>query len=157
LRELTARGVKVETITLHVGLGTFLPVTVENLGDHSMHSESVTIPARAWQSVTEARERGFRIWALGTTVTRSLESAQASLLHGNAEQGFSGETNLFIKPGHDWQIVSGLLTNFHQPRSTLIALVAAFAGLQTVREAYAWAIERKFRLFSYGDLTAWTR
>lgn len=157
LARLKERGVDVATITLHVGLGTFLPVTSENLDEHVMHSEAAVISAEAWRSVQAAKSRGARVWALGTTVTRTLESAARGLLSADGQGGFVGETDLFIRPGFEWRVVDGLLTNFHQPRSTLLALVAAFAGMETVKACYKWAIERGFRLFSYGDLTAWTR
>lgn len=154
---LRERGVEVVTLTLHVGLGTFLPVTVEDLDQHVMHEEFVRIPAEAWRAVLSARARGGKIWALGTTVTRSLESAASGLLAGDGTGGFSGGTDLLIQPGHEFQTIDRLLTNFHQPQSTLLALVAAFAGLETTKACYRWAIERKFRLFSYGDLSAWVK
>lgn len=156
LQKLRDRGVSILQVTLHVGLGTFLPVNVENLKDHVMHSESVEVPEVVWNQILSAKKKGCRIWALGTTVTRALESAALGNL---ATTGGSlvGETQLMITPGFEFKIVDGLLTNFHQPKSTLLALVSAFAGLEKVKGAYAWAIERKFRLFSYGDLTVWKR
>lgn len=163
LDAIRARGAEVARITLHVGLGTFLPITVESLDDHQMHSETVEIPPETWRAVQECKARGGRVWAVGTTVVRALESAACGRLpHLNSPHlnsvvgtGFGGETDLFIRPGFEFQIVDVLCTNFHQPRSTLLALVASFAGLQTVRRAYAWAVEREFRLFSYGDLSVW--
>jgi S-adenosylmethionine:tRNA ribosyltransferase-isomerase len=157
LDKLRARGVVVFKITLHVGIGTFLPVTVERLADHVMHAEYAEISADVWRNITSVRERGGQIWAMGTTVVRTLESVPAGLLQPDSQGGYFGETALFITPGFEFRVVDVLLTNFHQPRSTLIALVAAFAGLDRVKQAYAWAIERKFRLFSYGDLTAWQK
>ncbi|MCM2280573.1 MAG: tRNA preQ1(34) S-adenosylmethionine ribosyltransferase-isomerase QueA [Bdellovibrionaceae bacterium] len=154
LETLLARGVRVARITLHVGLGTFLPITVDRLEDHTMHFEAVEISAQTWQDVQACRARGGRVWALGTTVVRALESAALGKLAPH-DGGFAGETDLFIQPGFEFQVVDHLCTNFHQPRSTLLALVASFAGLETVRRAYAWAIEREFRLFSYGDLSVW--
>jgi S-adenosylmethionine:tRNA ribosyltransferase-isomerase len=159
---LKARGVRVVEVTLHVGLGTFLPVTAPVLEEHVMHAEVADIPAAAWQSVLHARAEGRRVWALGTTVCRTLESAahgklQAAVSNGGSGGGFCGETDLFIRPGFEYKVVSGLLTNFHQPRSTLLALVAAFSDLETVKKTYRWAIEREFRLFSYGDLTVWMK
>jgi len=148
---LKSKGVRFAPLTLHVGPGTYLPVTVDNLDDHKMHSEPVEIPAETWRKVIQCEGR---VWALGTTVARALESAQIGKLKKD-EKGFHGTTDLLIQPGYDYKVLRGLLTNFHQPESTLLALVAAFAGLGVVKSSYAWAIEKKFRLFSYGDLTAW--
>ena len=157
LRQLDEHGVEIVRLTLHVGLGTFLPISVENLDEHVMHAEQVEIPAGTWKAIQHAKEAGWRVWALGTTVTRSLESAASGLIKEDPRTpgGYFGETSLFIRPGFEFKIVDCLLTNFHQPQSTLLALVGAFAGLDNVKAAYQWAIERKFRLFSYGDLTAW--
>ena len=157
IASLACRGVHHAALTLHVGLGTFLPISVSHLDEHVMHAESVRIPAETWEKVIETRSRGARIWALGTTVTRALESAAGGLIEADGQGGFSGTTQLFIKPPYNFKVVGGLLTNFHQPGSTLLALVAAFAGLENVQQCYKWAIERKFRLFSYGDLTAWIK
>jgi S-adenosylmethionine:tRNA ribosyltransferase-isomerase len=152
LEQLKARGVQVLELTLHVGLGTFLPV--KNFETHEMHAEWVELPDATWQAIRKAQSQGHHIWALGTTVTRALESAaqhQLQLL-GGAWQGWS---ELFIRPPYTFRVVDRLLTNFHQPKSTLLALVATFAGLETVHSSYQWAIERQFRLFSYGDLSVW--
>jgi S-adenosylmethionine:tRNA ribosyltransferase-isomerase len=157
LRDLAARKVAVERITLHVGLGTFLPITTENLDDHQMHGEWIEIPGAAWMKIQATKASGGRVWALGTTVARSLESAALEMLQRKPDGSLQGESRLFIKPGFEYQIVDALLTNFHQPKSTLLALVGAFAGLDTVKRCYQWAIERKFRLFSYGDLSVWIR
>lgn len=146
----------VKKLTLHVGLGTFLPVTAEDLDDHVMHEEFVEIPADTWAAVKATRARGGKIWALGTTVTRSLESAALGKIAKDGD-GFRGLTNLLIQPPYEFQVVDRLLTNFHQPESTLLALVSAFAGLETTKACYRWAIEREFRLFSYGDLSAWVK
>lgn len=156
LEALAARGVVVKTLTLHVGLGTFLPVTADNLDEHEMHGELVTIPADTWAAVDQAHHEGRGVWALGTTVARALESAAAGLLPHD-ENGFHGETRLFMKPGSTWRRVTRLMTNFHQPESTLLALVASFHSLDAVKDAYAWAIERRFKLFSYGDFSVWIR
>lgn len=156
LQELKSKGVKIAKITLHVGLGTFLPITVDSLDDHQMHAEEIEIPREAWELILTAKKENHQIWALGTTVVRSLESAACGLLK-ESNTGLEGDSSLFIRPGFEFQIVDRMLTNFHQPRSTLIALVGAFAGLETVKSAYAWAIDKKFRLFSYGDLTVWKR
>jgi S-adenosylmethionine:tRNA ribosyltransferase-isomerase len=158
IRNLRSRGVKVVEITLHVGLGTFLPVTVPELKDHVMHAEVGDISFESWQAITQTKNSGGRVWAMGTTVCRTLESAAHHRLDQNTVSGgFCGETDLFIQPGFEFKIVDVLLTNFHQPRSTLLALVAAFSDLENVKNAYQWAIEREFRLFSYGDLTVWIK
>lgn len=154
---LEARGVQIARVTLHVGLGTFLPVKAEDLDQHEMHSEWAEIPPATWARVRATREKGGKVWALGTTVTRTLESAAHGKLAADGRGGWNGFTDLLIQPGFEWRVVDRLLTNFHQPKSTLLALVAAFAGLETVKACYQWAIERKFRLFSYGDLSAWIR
>ena len=118
-----------------------------------MHSEFVEIPRATLQVLEECQGR---VWALGTTAARALEAWAAGDLKESAE-GVAGETKLFIKPGFEFRVVGGLLTNFHQPRSTLISLVAAFATLNQVKSVYQWAIEKRFRLFSYGDLSAWIK
>lgn len=152
---LKSRGVKVLEVTLHVGLGTFLPVTAEDLNDHDMHEEYVEISAATWAAVQAAKSEGRKIWSLGTTTSRSLESAAQGLLGEMSDSGFSGFTKLLIQPGYQYKVVDCLMTNFHQPQSTLVALVAGFSSLNRVKACYQWAIERKFRLFSYGDLTVW--
>lgn len=154
--KIKSRGIDVLPICLHVGLGTFLPVHSETLEEHKMHSEWVSLSHQTVQKIYEARERGGRVWVLGTTVARTLESFAEGLLT-ETEAGFSGETAIFIKPGYEYKMVDVLLTNFHQPQSTLLALVAAFAGLEKVLSCYEWAIAREFRLFSYGDLSVWFR
>jgi S-adenosylmethionine:tRNA ribosyltransferase-isomerase len=167
LRQIEARGVKIARVTLHVGLGTFLPIETEDLSQHIMHHEWVDIPKATVDLLTEVLrgrralrelQAGPRVWALGTTALRSVESwARGGHFQPTASGGVSGQTNLFIKPGDSFQVVSGLLTNFHQPKTTLLALLAAFAGDPGWREGYRLAIEKKFRLFSYGDLTVWVR
>ncbi len=156
IERIKARGVEVAPLCLHVGLGTFLPVHSEDLDHHKMHAEAVHIPLSTIQKILQAQENGGRVWALGTTAARSLEAWANGLLPKTAE-GFVGETDIFIKPGYEFKAVDVLLTNFHQPQSTLLALVSAFAGLETVLTCYQWAIEREFRLFSYGDLSVWTK
>jgi S-adenosylmethionine:tRNA ribosyltransferase-isomerase len=156
LERLSAKGVHVLPVTLHVGLGTFLPVTAENLKDHLMHSEEVEVPLATWERIQLARAQGHRIWAMGTTVARSLESVPAHKLIKTSE-AFRGETDLLILPGFEFRVVDCLMTNFHQPQSTLLALVAAFSSLERVKACYQWAIARKFRLFSYGDLSVWIK
>ncbi len=149
LRALESRGVQIARLTLHVGAGTFLPIKSETLEGHVMHGEIVDIPLETQNAIRNCKGR---VWALGTTVTRALEAWAI----GDLPEG-RGETKLFIKPGFEFKIVRGLLTNFHQPKSTLLALVGAFAGLERVKSVYDWAVDRRFRLFSYGDLSAWLR
>lgn len=156
LQKLKDKGVRVLPLTLHVGLGTFLPIKTEDLSKHVMHAEEVFIPRSTAGEIQTVKAGGGHIWALGTTSTRALEAlAQGHLTE--TEAGFHGETKLFIQPGFQFQIVDRLLTNFHQPRSTLLALVMGFAGEQRVRDAYKLAVEKRFRLFSYGDLSAWIK
>jgi S-adenosylmethionine:tRNA ribosyltransferase-isomerase len=156
---LRNRGVHVVSLTLHVGLGTFLPIKSDNVLEHQMHAEFVEIPKATWEAIEAAHSRKSKVWALGTTSVRSLESAANGLLSpsSNPEMRWQGFTTLFINPGYTYRVVDRLLTNFHQPKSTLVALVAAFADLPTVKSAYAWAMERRFRLFSYGDLSVWIK
>ncbi len=156
LEVLRNKKVQIQWITLHVGLGTFLPVTTEILSEHKMHSEDVEIPSQTWQAVQGTKSKGFAVWALGTTAARALESAAVGKLE-KTSQGFRGATDLMIAPPYDWRVVDRLLTNFHQPQSTLLALVAGFSSLEKVKSCYQWAIERKFRLFSYGDLSVWIK
>lgn len=156
LEDLKNQGVEIHKLVLHVGLGTFLPVTSEKLVEHKMHKEFVEISRSTWSAIDQAHRNQKKVWALGTTVARSLESAARGLLQ-ETPQGFQGETDLFLYPGQTWKLCDRLLTNFHQPESTLLALVASFCDLETVKSAYNWAIEKRFRLFSYGDLSAWTK
>jgi S-adenosylmethionine:tRNA ribosyltransferase-isomerase len=154
--ELRRRGVTVLEVTLHVGAGTFFPVKTATLAEHQMHKEWAQMPKHVAEQVLAAKARGVRVWALGTTVCRTLESLGAGLLkYQEFDQTHVGFTDLFIRPGFQWQFVTGLLTNFHQPKSTLLALVRSFAGRKTQIQAYDFAIENKFRLFSYGDLSVW--
>jgi S-adenosylmethionine:tRNA ribosyltransferase-isomerase len=153
---LEKMGVEILNLTLHVGLGTYLPLAVDDLKDHKMHTESVHIPWRTIKAIQEAKKRGARIWALGTTAARSAEAWACGHLQ-ETETGAAGETDLLIQEGFEWKVVNGLLTNFHQPESTLLALVCGFAGRERVVQAYRFAIQNRFRLFSYGDLSVWTR
>lgn len=145
---LDRAGVARTTITLHVGAGTFLPVTAERAEDHRMHAEWGEIPAEAAAAVNRARDRGGRVVAVGTTSLRLLESAAGA---DGALGPFRGETSLFILPGYRFRVIDRLLTNFHLPRSTLFMLVCAFAGTERMKAAYAHAIREKYRFFSYGD------
>jgi len=155
-QSLRDRGVEIHELTLHVGLGTFLPVTTEDLDQHEMHSEWVDIPRQTWVAIQKAKSEGRKIWSLGTTATRALESA-ASGVFRESETGMQGLTQILIQPGYSWKVVDRLLTNFHQPESTLLALVAGFSNLNTVKSVYQYAISKSFRLFSYGDLSVWLR
>jgi S-adenosylmethionine:tRNA ribosyltransferase-isomerase len=144
---LRAQGVRTARVTLHVGAGTFQPVRVEQLADHKMHSERYTIPQATVDAIRETRSRGGRVVAVGTTSLRALEAAaQRGELHAG-----SNETDIFITPGYRFKVVDALITNFHLPKSTLLMLVSAFAGYDSIRAAYAHAITQRYRFFSYGD------
>jgi S-adenosylmethionine:tRNA ribosyltransferase-isomerase len=145
---LKARGIGLHAVTLHVGPGTFLPVKVDDTEDHTMHAEYGTVSAATAGALNAARQAGSRIVAVGSTALRLIESAAAD---DGAVKPFAGETAIFITPGYRFRAVGALLTNFHLPRSTLFMLVAAFAGLDTMRSAYAHAIESGYRFYSYGD------
>jgi S-adenosylmethionine:tRNA ribosyltransferase-isomerase len=143
LAALAKRGVESAYVTLHVGAGTFQPVRVKNLADHRMHSERCEIPKSTADAIGATRKRGGKVVAVGTTTVRCLEASGATA--GGAE------TDLFITPGFEFRIVDRLITNFHLPRSTLLVLVSAFAGLEPIRRAYRHAVERRYRFYSYGD------
>lgn len=152
----TKNKINIAEVTLHVGLGTFLPISTDNLEDHKMHNEYVEIKKNTIDKIKECQRNGGRVWALGTTSLRSLEAwARGHLTEHN--DCWAGQTDLFIKPGDNFKVVGGLLTNFHQPGSTLIALVSAFSSIQDVKKTYQYAINNNFRLFSYGDLSVWMR
>lgn len=148
LQALENKGVKRHTVTLHVGAGTFLPVKVDRTEDHKMHSEWGEITPEVAKALNEARQAGGRIVAVGTTSLRLLESAATDdgIIHP-----FMGDTDIFITPGYRFKAVDLLMTNFHLPKSTLFMLVSAFAGLETMRSAYAHAIDDGYRFYSYGD------
>jgi S-adenosylmethionine:tRNA ribosyltransferase-isomerase len=148
MEALAARGIGHAFVTLHVGAGTFLPVKAEHTAEHRMHAEWYEVPRATAERVAATRAAGGRIVAVGTTVLRTLESAAAA--DGRLAPG-AGETRLFITPGHRFKLVDLLLTNFHLPRSTLFMLVAAFAGLERMKAAYAHAIAHGYRFYSYGD------
>lgn len=148
LARLEARGVELGYLTLHVGVGTFRPITVERLEDHVMHEERIEVGSELAEQVVRARAAGRPVVAVGTTVVRTLESVVA--LAGEMRE-YSGATRLFITPGHRFRVVDALLTNFHMPRSTLLALVAAFAGYDLTMHAYRTAVEHGYRFLSYGD------
>ncbi|MGD0732482.1 MAG: tRNA preQ1(34) S-adenosylmethionine ribosyltransferase-isomerase QueA [Terracidiphilus sp.] len=153
LDALAARGVEVARITLHVGLGTFAPLRVERVNEVRLHRERYTLSASAADAVNRAVSEGRRIVAVGTTVVRTLESAEAAALQAgdNELKPHSGVTEIFISPGFEFRLVDALLTNFHLPQSSLLMLVSAFAGRERVLAAYAHAVREKYRFFSYGD------
>ena len=148
MKTLTERGIKIGYVTLHVGLGTFRPVKVENIEEHKMHSERYYMPEATAHLIREAKEAGNRVIAVGTTSCRTLESVAQK--YGDFKE-CSGSTDIFIYPGYTFQAIDGLITNFHLPESTLIMLVSAFAGYDHVMKAYEEAVREKYRFFSFGD------
>ncbi|WP_318473104.1 tRNA preQ1(34) S-adenosylmethionine ribosyltransferase-isomerase QueA [Photobacterium leiognathi] len=158
MADLKAKGVNFAFVTLHVGAGTFQPVRVDDINDHHMHSEYVEVPEEVVTAVNETRANGGRVIAVGTTSVRSLESAaQDALKKGTEFKPFFGDTDIFIFPGYQFQLVDVLITNFHLPESTLIMLVSAFAGYENTMNAYHEAVANKYRFFSYGDSMFITR
>lgn len=151
LDQLRARGASIATVVLHVGVGTFRPVEAEDPAAHIMHAEWYEVTESQAQLMNETRARGGKLWAVGTTVTRTLESAADE--RGIIQPG-SAWTKLFIRPGYRFRAVDHLITNFHLPRSTLLMLVAAFAGHERVMRAYADAVRERYRFYSYGDAMA---
>jgi S-adenosylmethionine:tRNA ribosyltransferase-isomerase len=148
LAGLRRRGIRSATVTLHVGLGTFRPVTADRIEDHRMEAEIVEVNDQTARMIQDTRARGGRVVAIGTTVTRALESAAQET--GQVRQ-FHGPTSLFIMPGFAFRAVDALLTNFHLPRTTLLMLVSAFTGVERLREAYRVAVAARYRFYSYGD------
>lgn len=149
LAKIEAKGVKLVYLTLHVGLGTFRPVSVDNVDEHEMHSEFYTLSEEAAETLRQVKASGKRVIAVGTTSIRTLETI-GSKFNGEIKAD-SGWTNIFIKPGYDWKVVDAFSTNFHLPKSTLVMLVSAFAGRELVLSAYQHAIDEKYRFFSFGD------
>lgn len=149
LKRVEEKGVKLVYVTLHVGLGTFRPVSVDNLDEHEMHSEFYQLTQEAAAVLNTVREAGGKIVAVGTTSVRTLETI-GSKFEGNIVAD-SGWTSIFISPGYTFKIVEGFITNFHLPKSTLVMLVSAFAGRENVLEAYDHAVQEKYRFFSFGD------
>ncbi len=148
LEKIKAKGVQIEHVVLHVGIGTFRPVQVDTLEEHTMHSEWVSLPADVAKRINDAKSEGRRVIAVGTTTTRVLEgvaTAQGELV------GFEGEVNMFITPGYEFKIIDGLITNFHLPKSTLLVLVSALAGRENILAAYEEAKKNNYRFFSFGD------
>jgi S-adenosylmethionine:tRNA ribosyltransferase-isomerase len=147
LAAVAAKGVQIAHVTLHVGAGTFAPVRVENITQHKMHSEWYEVPQATVDAIASAKARGARCVAVGTTSMRSLESAA----RGGVLKAAAGDTDIFITPGFHFNVVDALITNFHLPKSTLMMLVSAFAGMERIKTAYAHAVAQRYRFFSYGD------
>ncbi len=148
LADLAAMGVGQTEVTLHVGAGTFLPVKVDNVATHKMHSEWGEVTPRAAAEINATRAAGGRIIAVGTTALRLIESAAEA---SGRMQPWTGDTDIFIYPGYRFKVTDGLITNFHLPKSTLLMLVSALMGQDRMKRAYAHAIAQRYRFFSYGD------
>ena len=152
LSGLKIRGVIISTLTLHVGLGTFLPIRSDDVEGHTMHSEYFEIPNETIQAIRAAKQAGSRVVALGTTVARTLEYAYTSILGNETEDNTAvGEADIFICPGYIFKVVDALLTNFHAPKSTVLMLAATFAGWENLKRAYAHALAHDYQFLSYGD------
>ncbi len=159
--KIKAKGIEIAFVTLHVGMGTFRPMQTETIEEHTMHAEFVQISSEVAQQINRAKQEGRRVIAVGTTTVRSLEGAvlmrSPSPFEGEGRgevlcpDGFTGDINMFIKPGFEFQIIDALITNFHLPKSTLLVLVSAFAGREHVMRAYEEAIRNEYRFFSFGD------
>jgi S-adenosylmethionine:tRNA ribosyltransferase-isomerase len=147
LARLDERGIERTTVTLHVGLGTFQPIRVDRVEEHKLHREVYSISQDAAESINRAREQGRRVVAVGTTTVRTLEHAASS----NVISAGDGEADIFIYPGYEFKVVSGLLTNFHLPKSSLLMMVCALAGKEHVMSAYRHAVAEAYRFYSYGD------
>ena len=149
LHKIEEKGVKLVYLTLHVGLGTFRPVSEKNIEDHKMHSEFYRLTEEAAATLNEVRKNGGRIVATGTTSIRTLETIGTK--YNGEIKADSGWTDIFIKPGYEWKVVQAFITNFHLPKSTLVMLVASFTGRENILNAYKYAVEEKYRFFSFGD------
>ncbi|MDD9898809.1 MAG: S-adenosylmethionine:tRNA ribosyltransferase-isomerase, partial [Candidatus Melainabacteria bacterium] len=143
-QQLRDKGIEILELTLHVGLGTFAPIKVDDINDHKMHSEKYSIDRDSWQKIKQAKEAGKRIISVGSTSTRVLEAVARS---GELE----AETDIFISPGFEFKIIDGMITNFHLPKSSLIVLISALIGTEQVQRVYKEAIRKKYRFYSYGD------
>ena len=150
LQKIKEKGVSVHTVTLHVGAGTYQPVRVDTVDEHVMHSEFVEVSQTVCDAIVNAKQAGKKVVAVGTTVVRSLETA-ASEAKKELIEPYSGDTSIFIFPGYQFKVIDALQTNFHLPESTLLMLVSAFAGYEKIMQAYQYAIDHKYRFFSYGD------
>ena len=155
LQKIEAKGVKLVYLTLHVGLGTFRPVSVDNVDEHEMHSEFYTLSQDSADTLNSVKAAGGRIIAVGTTSIRTLETIGNK--YDGQLQADSGWTNIFIKPGYQFTVVDAFSTNFHLPKSTLVMLVSAFAGREFVLDAYKHAVQERYRFFSFGDAMFVTR
>ncbi|MDC0088516.1 tRNA preQ1(34) S-adenosylmethionine ribosyltransferase-isomerase QueA [Porticoccaceae bacterium] len=151
LAQLKAKGAEIAFVTLHVGAGTFQPVRADNIRDHNMHSEWLQVSEEVCQQVRDTKAAGGRVIAVGTTSVRCLETAASGATDADIIAPFEGDTNIFIFPGYRFEVVDGLLTNFHLSESTLLMLVSAFAGYQPIMQAYREAVAERYRFFSYGD------
>lgn len=151
LGRIRERGIRTATLTLHVGLGTFRPVSVEQVEEHVMHEEYYSVPAETAAAIRSAKASGGRVVAIGTTSARTLETCGDRILNGEGEGGLSGWTGIFIYPGYEFKIVDALLTNFHLPKSTLLMMISALAGRERVLAAYQEAVAHEYRFFSFGD------
>lgn len=150
LRQLRDKGVNIVYATLHVGLGTFLPIRVDDVAQHKMHQEYFSIPTATAAAIQSAKQSGHRVIALGATITRTLEYAHQQIL-SQPSHDISGEADIFIYPGYQFKTIDALLTNFHMPESTVLMLTAAFAGWDKLKPAYQHAVREKYKFFSYGD------
>jgi S-adenosylmethionine:tRNA ribosyltransferase-isomerase len=148
IETLRAKGVRIAPLVLHIGLGTFRPVKVQNVEEHEMHREAYSVPEETAAAINSARMDGRRVLTVGTSATRALETAAED--DGAVRPG-PGESGLFIYPGYEFKVVETLLTNFHLPRSTLLMMVSAFAGRELILEAYREAVKERYRFYSYGD------
>ena len=148
---IRGNGTRIEEITLHVGLGTFMPIRTDNVEEHEMHSEYFEVPKEVITAIRETKTSGGRVIALGTTVTRTLEYSADSIFGPNDVADIAGEANIFIYPGYKFKVVDAMITNFHAPHSTVLMMAAAFAGWDKLKEAYKHAVEQKYQFLSYGD------
>lgn len=158
LENIKAKGAQLAFVTLHVGAGTFQPVRVDEIADHVMHAEYVEVPASVVDQINETKKNGGRVIAIGTTSVRSIESAAKSAKNkGQPLSEFYGDTDIFITPGYQFEVIDALITNFHLSESTLLMLVSAFAGYDNIMAAYQHAVDEKYRFFSYGDAMMLTK
>jgi S-adenosylmethionine:tRNA ribosyltransferase-isomerase len=158
MAQLKAKGVDFAFVTLHVGAGTFQPVKVDVVADHIMHAEYVEVPSSVVTQIEQTKMNGGRVIAVGTTSVRSLESAaKVAKEQGKSLSEFYGDTDIFITPGYEFQVVDALITNFHLSESTLLMLVSAFAGYENIMAAYQHAVDQQYRFFSYGDAMLLTK
>lgn len=151
LEKLREKGVKICYLTLHVGLGTFLPIRVDDLEKHKMHQEYFEIPTSTVSEIQKAKSSGKKITALGTTVARTLEYANSEIMNAKKGENLTGEADIFIYPGYDFRMVDRLITNFHAPKSTVLMLASAFAGWNNLEKSYIHAVAEKYSFLSYGD------